>query len=161
MSTRTGGTYEGAMTWLRSTEGFRFAIDESGVHAEGTMSRPTVGAESVEFRANGEDWRGSAGPQGVSWERKIGGGWSPANPPAFANRLYQRVTLAFDPQKKEGEAQLVETDASSNHFRFTNANTGEVHDVRVSRADDRVERITIGSTMKLELTPLGSAPPSP
>lgn len=148
------------MTWLASTPAFRFVIDEAGVHAEGTMTRPTVGAEIVEFRANDEEWRGSAGIKGVTWERRNGGKWSAAEPPPFANRLYQRVTVAFDPQKKEGEPQLVDHDAQTNHYRFTNANTGEVHDVRVSRADDHVERITIGTSMDLQLTPISPAPSS-
>lgn len=149
------------MTWLRSTPGFRFVIEEAGVHAVGVMRRPTVGAESVEFRANDQEWRASAGAQGITWETRSGAEWSQAAPPPWANRLYQRVTIAFDPQKKEGDAQLVEHDDTSNHFRFTNANSGEVHDVRVSRADDRIERITIGNAMDLQLTPLDGATPRP
>lgn len=141
------------MTWLRSTGAFDFTIEESGVEAEGRMTRPTVGAEVVEFRANGEEWRGSAGVKGLTWEKRVAGNWTATEPPAYANRLYQRVTVAFDPQKKEGNAALVESDADTKHYRFTNANTGEVHDVIVNLADDSVQRITIGGVMDLQIRP--------
>lgn len=160
VATRTGGTYEGAMTWLRSTPAFDFTIDESGVRAEGTMTRPTVGAETVEFRSGGEQWRGTAGVQGVTWEKKNGTAWAAATPPPWANRLYQRVTIAFDPQKKEGEAQLVSTDASTKHYRFTNANTGEQHDVIVNLSDDSAQRITIAGAMDLQIRPAKATPAS-
>ena len=61
-------------------------------------------------------------------------------------RLQQRVTLAFDPQKKEGAPQLVE----AGHYRFTNANTGEIHDVWVS-PDNRITRMTIGDSFELKI----------
>ena len=147
------GTYDEAMVWLRATSGFRFAIDEAGIHAEGKMSRKTIGAESVELKANGEEWRASSGPQGVSWERRSGGKWVSAPAPAYGNRLYQRVTLAFDPQKKEGTAQLAGTEGSTNLYRFTNANTGEVHEVWVAQNDSHVERIRIGTSMEMKITP--------
>jgi hypothetical protein len=147
------GTYDEAMVWLRSTPAFRFEIEEAGVRAEGRMTRKTIGAESVEVRANGEEWRASSGAQGVAWERRSGGKWVAAQAPAYGNRLYQRVTLAFDPQKKERTAQLAGTEGTSNHYRFTNANTGEVHEVWVAQSDSHVERIKIGETMEMKITP--------
>lgn len=138
----TGGSYDEAMLWFRSAPAFRFAIDEAGVHAEGELTRKNIGMESIQFRANGERWRASAGLQGVTWERD----GKPADPPAYGNRLYQRVTLAFDPQKKEGAPQLVE----AGHYRFTNANTGEIHDVWVS-PDNRITRMTIGDSFELKI----------
>ncbi|HEY0157533.1 MAG TPA: hypothetical protein VGF28_09635 [Thermoanaerobaculia bacterium] len=147
------GTYEEALVWLRSTPGFRFEIEEGGVRAEGRMTRKTIGAESIEVRANGEEWRASSGPQGVAWERRSGGKWTPAPAPPYGNRLYQRVTLAFDPQKKEGAAQLAGTEGSSNRYQFTNANTGELHEVWVAQSDSHIERIRIGSTMEMKITP--------
>lgn len=147
------GTYEEALVWLRSTPGFRFEIDEAGVRAEGKMTRKTIGAEVMEVRANGEEWRASSGVQGVTWERRSGGKWVTAPAPPFGNRLYQRVTLAFDPQKKEGAAQLGGTEGASNRYQFTNANTGELHQVWVAQSDSHVERIKIGETMEMKITP--------
>lgn len=127
-------------------------IDETGVHAEGDLTRRTIGAESIQFRANGEEWRTSTGPMGLAWERRQGGAWKAATGPAYGNRLFQRVTLAFDPQKKEGEAQLVGTEDGANHYRFTNANTSEVHDVWVNIADERIERVKIGDVFEMRVT---------
>ena len=138
----TTGSYDEAMIWFRSAPAFRFVIDEAGVHAEGELTRKTIGNESIQFRANGEEWRAASGPQGVTWER----GGKAAEPPAYGNRLYQRVTVAFDPQKKEGAAQLVEP----GHYRFTNANSGEVHDVWVTD-DNRISRMKIGDSFELKI----------
>jgi hypothetical protein len=149
---QANGSYDESMTWFRSTNGFRFTIDESGVHAEGEVSRKTVGAESVTFTVNGEQWRAAAGGQGVAWERRSGSTWTAAAMPAWGNRLYQRVTVAFDPQKQEGSAQLAGSEGTTNLYRFTNANTGEVHEVWVSKADNHIERMKIGTAMELKIT---------
>jgi hypothetical protein len=117
------------------------------------MTRQTVGAESVELKANGEEWRAKSGLQGVTWERRSGGKWVATAAPQYGNRLFQRVTIAFDPQKKEGAAQLAGTEGTSNRYRFTNANSGEVHEVWVAQSDSHVERIKIGDTVDLKITP--------
>src|SRR5688500_9168179 len=70
------GTYDEAMKWFRSAKGFAFVLDDGDVHAEGRMTRKTVGAESVEFRANGAEWRATSGVLGVTWERRSGGAWT-------------------------------------------------------------------------------------
>ena len=141
-TTPKSGSYDEAIVWFRSAPAFRFVLDEGDVHAEGELTRKTIGTESIRFRANGEDWSAAAGTQGVTWERD----GKPADPPPFGNRVYQRVTVAFDPQKKEGTAQLVEP----GHYRFTNSNTGEVHDVWVT-ADNRIDRMTIGDGFELKI----------
>lgn len=140
------GSYDEAMIWLKSAPAFRFVLDEAGVHAEGNLTRETIGRESIQLRVNDEEWRASAGPRGVVWERRDGANWKAADAPAFGNRVYQRLTLAFDPRKKEGAAQLVEP----GHYRFTNANSGEVHDVWVS-ADSRVQRMKVGESVELRI----------
>ena len=145
------------MDWLRSTSGFGFVLRDGDVEAEGLMRRETIGSERVTVRVGGVDWRASSGTQGVTWERRDGAAWTAAEAPPFGNRVYQRVTLAFDPQKREGDAQLVESNGNANHYRFTNANSGEVHDVWVSRADGHVERITIGDSVDIRFS---VAPPS-
>ena len=77
----------------------------------------------------------------AQWCELEGGG-----APAFGKRVYQRVTLAFDPQKKEGAAQLVEP----GHYRFTNAKHSEVHDVWVTDGS-RVQRMKIGDAVELRI----------
>lgn len=154
-SQQADASYESAMDWLRSTPGFRFTIRDGAVEGEGEMRRETVGVERVILKSGGAEWRASSGTRGVVWERRGANGWTEESP-EFGNRVYQRVTLAFDPQKKEGSASLVESDARSNHYRFTNANSGEIHDVWVSRAGGHVERITIGRDVDVRFVPLGS-----
>jgi hypothetical protein len=147
----SAGSYKEAMLWLQSAPAFHFTVDEGGIHAEGDLSRRTIGAESIRIRANGEEWRATSGARGVAWELRKGNAWTAAPAPAYGNRLYQRVTLAFDPQKKEGDAQLVAAEGTANHYRFTNANTGEVHDVWVNVADNHVERMKIGTAFEMKL----------
>ena len=122
-------------------------IVEEGVHADGTMTRKTVGAEAIEVRV------AEAGPNGVTWKKRVGPGWKTVPAPAWGNRLYQRATLAFDPAKREGAAQLVAHEGPSNHYRFTDANLGSIHDVWVSTADNHIERIRIGKTMEMTIQP--------
>ena len=147
------GNYDQAMNWMRSTKGFRFVLDEGPVHAEGRMTRKTVGAEAIEFKTNNEEWRAKAGPLGVTWERRNGNTWAVAAAPVYGNRLYQRLTIAFDPQKKEGAAQLAGTEGATHHWRFTNANTGEVHELWVAQSDNHIERMKIGDTFEMKITP--------
>lgn len=148
----TDGSYAKGMDWLRSAKAFHFVLDEAGVHAEGDLQRKTIGAEQMQFRANNEEWRATASARGVTWERRNGAKWVTADPPSFGNRVYQRVTLAFDPQKKEGDAQLVGDEDGANHYRFTNANTGEIHEVWVSTADEHVTKMKIGETFAMVVT---------
>jgi hypothetical protein len=149
----SSGSYEEGLLWLKSAPAFRFVIVEGGVRAEGTMTRKTVGAEAVEFRANQETWRARSGPDGVTWEKRTGDAWKTMPAPDYGNRLYQRVTLAIDPAKREGTAQLVGREGASNHYRFTDANLGLVHEVWVSTVDNHVERILIGNAMEMTIQP--------
>ena len=145
------GSYDEAVLWLRSAPAFHFVLDEGNVHAEGDLTRHTVGSEIVRIRVSGEEWRATSGASGVAWEQRKGSAWNAASAPPYGNRVYQRVTLAFDPQKKEGSAQLVATEGTTNHYRFTNANTGEVHDVWVNAADNHVERMKIGESFEMKV----------
>lgn len=136
-------TYDDAVTWFRSTPRFHFVVEEGGVRAEGDMTRERVGAESVSATVNGERWSASTGAQGITWQRD----GKAAAAPEWGNRLWQRVTVAFDPQKQESQAQLVEP----GHYRFTDANSGQVHDVWMNDAG-QITRMTIGSGFSMTLT---------
>jgi hypothetical protein len=147
------GTYDEALLWLRSTPHFRFVLDDRRIHAEGEMTRKTPGAEKVQFTANDEEWLAEATRQGVTWKRRDGGAWKADEGPYYGGRVYQRVTVAFDPQKKEGVPLLISSEGASNLYRFTDANTGEVHEVWVRKADSSIERMTIGDTVELTFAP--------
>lgn len=136
-------SYDDAVRWFRSTPGFHFVVEEGGVRAEGDVMRATVGSEKVSATVNGEAWTAETSPKGIVWRR--GGKEEPA--PAWGNRLYQRVTVAFDPEKQEGQAQLLEP----GHYRFTDANSGEVHDVRVNEAG-QITKLTIGKAVSMTIS---------
>jgi hypothetical protein len=147
------GSYDEALLWFRSTKGFDFVLDDRGVHAEGNVARSTPGTEKVQFRVDGTEWLAETNAQGVAWKRRDGGGpWKSADAPEFGPRIYQRVTLPFDPQKKEGVPLLASREGETNLYRFTNANTGEVHELTVRKSDAAVERLKIGDTVDLKIT---------
>jgi hypothetical protein len=135
--------YDESVRWFRVTPGFHFVVEEDGVRAEGDMTRPRIGAEEVRVAVKGDEWTAKTDRNGVTWQ-KAG---KDAAPPPWGSRLFQRVTVAFDPQKTEGDAQVVEP----RHFRFTDANSGAVHDVWVDEAG-RIAKITIGRSFSMVLT---------
>jgi hypothetical protein len=143
------GTYDEALLWMRSVPRFSFTLNDGGVRAEGELTRRTPGAEKVRFRVNGEAWAAEVTAQGIVWKR----GGKPAEAPEYGNRIYQRVTLPFDPQKKEGVPLLVSTEGETNLYRFTDANTGNVHEVSVRKSDSSIARIRIGETVELTIAP--------
>ncbi|MGN6183521.1 MAG: hypothetical protein ACTHQM_07695 [Thermoanaerobaculia bacterium] len=143
------GSYDDAMTWLKSNSGFAFTLNDRGVTANGEMKRTRIGEEVVTLKAEGIEWRAAAGTRGVVWSTRNGNVWKEATAPEYGGRMYQRVTLAFDPQKKEGLAQLASSDANTNTWRFTDANTGNVHELRVNKKDGAIERMKIGDDVEL------------
>jgi hypothetical protein len=142
------GSYEQALDCFRMSNGFHFTLD--GVR--GQMSRPTPGLERVQFKGmDGVTWIGEAKHQGVVWSRN---GAHELSPPDIVNQVWQHTTMVLDPQKKEGSPQLSGTDTisgePSNHYHFTNANSGEVNEVWVSTRDGRLVKWKAGnSTMEL------------
>ncbi|HET8773961.1 MAG TPA: hypothetical protein VFP80_09230 [Thermoanaerobaculia bacterium] len=143
------GTYDEALLWFRSTKGFHFVLDDDGVHAEGEVTRATPGAEKVQLRAGGAEWLAETSAQGVSWKRRAGGAWTGADAPQWGPRVYQRLTLPFDPRKKEGVPLLASEEGETNLYRYTDANTGETHEWSVRKKDGAVERIKIGDKVDL------------
>lgn len=142
------GSYEQALDCFRMTSGFHFTFD--GLRGE--MTRPTLGLERVQFKAaDGVTWVGEAKHQGVVWSRN---GAHELSPPDVANQLWQRTTMVLDPQKSEGSPQLAGTETISgeptNHYHFTNANTGDANDVWVSTRDGRIAKWKVGKSV-LEL----------
>lgn len=146
------GTYDEALLWFRATKGFHFVLDDDGVHAEGDVTRTTPGAEKVQLRTGGSEWLAETSAQGVAWKRRDGGAWTSADAPEWGPRVYQRLTLPFDPQKKEGVPLLASEEGETNLYRFTNANTGEVHELWVRKSDAVLERIRIGDKVDLKIT---------
>jgi hypothetical protein len=138
------GSYNQAVDCFRIATGVHFKYEEPLVTAEGELTRPRPGMERVQFRAAGGEWVGEAKPQGLIWTRD---GKHEPNPPAFAERVYQRVATYADPQKKEEKPQLAGTDLLDgepyNIYVFTNNATGAKSEVCVSEKDGRMMRIKV------------------
>jgi hypothetical protein len=147
------GTYEQAMDWIRTTRGFHFVLRDGDARAEGDMVRTSPRVESIRVKMAGAEWIATAKPNGVLWYRAEGSGWKAAPAPTDGGRVYQRVTLALDPQKVEGDAQYVRTEGDLNEWRFTNAITREVHHVWIDPRGNWIARMVIDSTDRpVELT---------
>lgn len=147
------GTYEQAMDWMRTTRGFHFVLRDGDVRAEGDMVRDAPRAETIRVRMADADWIATVKPNGILWYRAEGDAWKPAPAPVDGPRVYQRVTLALDPQKVEGEARYVKTDGDLNEWRFTNAITREVHHLWIDPRGNTIARVLIESSDRpFELT---------
>ena len=132
------GSYEQAVDCFRMSSGFRFRVTSPTLKAGGTLQRPRLGEERVTIG----EWTGEAKHGGIAWTK----GGKPATPSPELERLYQRLTLYLDPQKKEGSPQLVESKGKTNRYHFTDANSGEVYDVVVSKDDGRIVDLRAGKT---------------
>jgi hypothetical protein len=147
------GTYAQAMDWMRTTRGFHFVLQDGGIRAEGDMIRPSPREESIRVKMAGAEWIATPKTNGVLWYKAEGTGWKTAPAPVDGWRVYQRVTLALDPQKVEGDAQYVRTEGDLNEWRFTNAITREVHHLWIDPRGNHIAKMSIESKDRpVELT---------
>ena len=130
------GSYEQAVECFRMSSGFRFRVASPAVTASGTLRRPRIGEEQVTVG----EWSAQAKAGGIAWTRN----GKAATPAPELERLYQRLTLWLDPQKKEGGPQLVDGKGNTNHYHFTDANSGEAYDVVVAKDDGRIVDVRAG-----------------
>lgn len=132
------GSYEQAVECFRMSSGFRFRVTSPTINAAGTLQRPRLGEERVTIG----EWTAEAKRGGIVWAR----GGKPATPAPELERLYQRLTIYLDPQKKEGAPQLVDAKGNANRYHFTDANNGEIYDVVVAKDDGRITDLRAGKT---------------
>ena len=130
------GDYGKAVDWARSAPAFHFEMTIGDVAASGDLERARVGEERLRFKAKAEEWSAERHLKGVSWKRN---GKPDSNEPAYADRIYQWMTLFPDPEKSP--LQVVGTEGDATHIRFTNLNTNETHDVWVRNADNHLVRL--------------------
>jgi hypothetical protein len=143
------GSYEAALACYRMASHLKFGItDVNGLHITGEMRRPTPGAETVRFSGSEGDWEGITKPNGIAWTHN----GKPERGSDMAMRLYQRLTIFPDPQKREGWPQRLDDGVDvngvpCNRYHFTDANNGAVYDVWVSTTIGDVARVRIGTWM--------------
>jgi hypothetical protein len=136
------GSYEKAVDCFRIASQLHFVLEEPLTTAEGELTRLRPGMERMQFRASGSQWIGEVQPTGVIWSRD---GKPEPRPPAFVERIWQRMTTYVDPQKKEAKAHLDGSDLLGdepyNIYSFTSVPTGATSEVWVSGRDGRILRI--------------------
>jgi hypothetical protein len=125
------GSYEAAIERFRISKGFHFTFNGG----EGSLERPRQGMERMKVRAGHDEWTAEVKPNGVVWSKN---GKHEMDVPESLQRLFQRVTIFPDPQKKEGSAQRI-----GDTFVFTNANGGEHYVVKV--VDGNIVELKIDS----------------
>ena len=132
------GSYEQAVECLRMSSGFRFRVTSPSLNGGGTLQRPRIGEEKLTVG----EWTAESKHGAIAWTKS----GKPSTPTPELERLYQRLTIYLDPQKKEGAPQLVDSGGNANHYHFTDANSGEVYDVYVAKDDGRMIRFHAGKT---------------
>jgi hypothetical protein len=132
------GSYEQAVECFRMSSGFRFRVTSPALTGDGMLQRPRIGEETMTVG----DWAAESKHGAIVWTK----GGKPATPAPELERLYQRLTIYLDPQKKEGTPQLADAGGNANHYHFTDANSGEVYDVYVAKDDGRIVRLRAGKT---------------
>lgn len=145
MSTRracTGdGSYEKAVDCFRKAAVLKFSLPEG----MGTLSRDERDRERLVLliAKGGEkgNWFAEEQSTGVVWSRD--GQKLTAVPPRM-EKLYQRVTIFPDPQKKEGKPALVSRDEKAVTYEFSDANSGEKYTVRVDPRFGTIRDFEIG-----------------
>ena len=129
------GSYQQAIDCFRIASELHFTFNDGS----GELTRPSQGLERLTLHiAKGEqrgEWVAEAKPNGVAWTKN---GKAANDVPQSLARLYQRLTIFPDPQKKEGSAQRV-----GDHFEFTDANSGDRYVVEVSAADGSISELRI------------------
>lgn len=132
------GSYEQAVECFRMSSGFRFRVTSPELNGGGTLQRPRIGEETLTIG----EWTAESKHGAIVWTK----GGKTATPTPELERLYQRLTIYLDPQKKEGTPQLVDSSGNANHYHFTDANSGEAYDVYVAKEDGRMTRFRAGKT---------------
>jgi hypothetical protein len=126
-------SYEGTINRFRTSPAFHFTYNDG----TGSLKRPRQGMEELTLDiARGPDrgkWTASVKPNGVIWTKD---GKHESDVPLSLQRLFQRLTIFPDPQKKEGVAQ-----PTPGGFQFTDANGGDRYALETSSG--KIVRITI------------------
>jgi len=138
------GSYDSAVDCFRIASRLRFTVDSPALSGSGELTRRRIGEEHLDLSLKDGHWIAEPRPTGIAWMRE----GQKATPSPEMERLYQRLTLYLDPQKKEGVPSLAGVEplagTNTNHFRFTDANNGESYDVWTSLTDGHIVQMKVG-----------------
>jgi hypothetical protein len=108
---------------------------------DGEMTRKTPGAERLAVREYDGEWIAEVKPSGIVWTHD--GKHATEVPPAL-EKLYQRLAIFPDPQKKEGSPKL-SMEGNVKRYDFTDANNGDRYSVWVAPDDGRITKMQVNA----------------
>lgn len=131
------GSYAAAVDCIRMAASLRFHSSDG----DGEMTRRTSGAERLTVRGHDGEWIGEAQRSGIVWTHD---GKRIADVPQKLGKLWERLTIFPDPQKKEG-APLLSMEGTVRRYDFTDANTGDRYSVWVAPDDGRITKLQVNA----------------
>jgi hypothetical protein len=131
------GSYGAAVECIRIAAALKFKSSDG----DGEMTRPTSGAERLVVHAKDGEWIAESKRSGIVWTHD----GRPANEvPQKLAKLWERLTIFPDPQKKEGAPKL-SMEGEVRRYDFTDANTGDRYSVWVSPADGHITKLQVNA----------------
>lgn len=129
------GSYTAAVDCIRIAAALHFKSSDGA----GDMIRKTPGAERLVLNGNDGEWIGEAKRTGVVWTHN---GKTVKDVPQKVEKLWERLTLFPDPQKKAG-TPVLSMEGSVRRYDFTDVNTGDRYSVWVAPDDGHITKLRV------------------
>src|SRR5438309_9261126 len=129
------GSYDAAVDCIRIAAALHFKSSDGA----GDMIRKTAGAERMIVDTGDGHWVAEAQRTGISWTHD---GKPVKDVPRKLEKLWERLTLFPDPQKKEGKPAL-SMEGNVRRYDFTDANTGDRYSVWVAPDDGHITKLRV------------------
>lgn len=133
------GSYDAAVDCIRIAAALRFKSSDGA----GQMIRKSPGTEKMILDGNDGHWVAEAQRTGIVWTHD---GKTVKDVPRKLEKLWERLTLFPDPQKKEGKPVLA-MEGDVRRYDFTDANTGDRYSVWVASEDGHITKLRVNDWM--------------
>lgn len=133
------GSYVAAVDCIRIAAELHFKSSDGA----GSMIRKTPGAERLVLDGNDGEWIGEAKRTGIVWTHD---GKAVKDVPQKVEKLWERLTVFPDPQKKEGTPAL-SMEGNVRRYDFTDVNSGARYSVWVAPDDGHITKLRVNDWM--------------
>lgn len=133
------GSYAAAVDCVRMASELHFKSSDGA----GDMIRKTLGAERMVLDGSDGEWVAEAQRTGVVWTHN---GKPVKDVPQKLAKLWERLTIFPDPQKKEGKPALT-MEGNVRRYDFTDVNTGDRYSVWVAPDDGHITKLRVNDWM--------------
>jgi hypothetical protein len=133
------GSYDAAVDCIRMAAALHFKSSDGA----GDMTRKTPGAERLVVDASDGHWVAEAQRTGIIWTHN---GKPVKDVPRNLEKLWERLAIFPDPQKKEGKPVL-SMEGNTRRYDFTDANTGARYSVWVAPGDGHITKLKVNDWM--------------